>query len=75
MAEQGARYLEIAELDVNYGGIQALAGVNLHVDQGEIVAVIGANGAGKSTLLRTIAGVKAYERGVLPEREARAKRP
>ena len=47
----------------NYGGIQALAGVNLHVDQGEIVAVIGANGAGKSTLLRTIAGVKAYEHG------------
>ena len=63
MEEQGARYLEIAELDVNYGGIQALAGVNLHVDQGEIVAVIGANGAGKSTLLRTIAGVKGCARG------------
>jgi branched-chain amino acid transport system ATP-binding protein len=63
MEEPGARYLEIAELDVRYGGIQALAGVDLHVDRGEIVAVIGANGAGKSTLLRTIAGVKAYERG------------
>ena len=63
MAEPGASCLEVAELDVRYGGIQALTGVDLHVDQGEIVAVIGANGAGKSTLLRTIAGVKSYERG------------
>jgi branched-chain amino acid transport system ATP-binding protein len=63
MAEPGASYLEVSDLDVHYGGIQALTGVNLRVDQGEIVAVIGANGAGKSTLLRTIAGVKGYERG------------
>ncbi len=46
-----------------YGGIHALHDVNLHVDQGEIAAVIGANGAGKSTLLKTIAGVKEYRSG------------
>jgi branched-chain amino acid transport system ATP-binding protein len=63
MAEPGANYLEVADLDVRYGGIQALSGVNLQVRQGEIVAVIGANGAGKSTLMRTIAGVKPYEKG------------
>ena len=63
MDAPGARYIEICELDVHYGGIQALQGINLHVDQGEIVAVIGANGAGKSTLLKTIAGVKSYEKG------------
>ena len=39
-----------------YGRIQALRGINLHVDSGEIVAMIGANGAGKSTTLMTICG-------------------
>jgi branched-chain amino acid transport system ATP-binding protein len=63
MAEPGASYLEVTDLDVHYGGIQALCGVNLRVEQGEIVAVIGANGAGKSTLMRTIAGVKPYGQG------------
>ena len=56
MDAPGGRYLEIAELDVHYGGIQALTGIGLHVDKGEIVAVIGANGAGKSTLLNTVSG-------------------
>lgn len=63
MDAHGARYIEICDLEVHYGGIQALEGVKLHVDQGEIVAVIGANGAGKSTLLKTIAGVKSYDKG------------
>jgi branched-chain amino acid transport system ATP-binding protein len=70
MDRPGDSYLEIGELDVCYGGIQALSGVDLHVDLGEIVAVIGANGAGKSTLLRTIAGVKSPERGRISFRGA-----
>ncbi|MCL2652848.1 MAG: ABC transporter ATP-binding protein [Propionibacteriaceae bacterium] len=50
--------LEIKDLDVHYGGIHALKGVSLKVDDGEIVTLIGANGAGKSTTLRTISGLK-----------------
>ncbi len=46
--------LEIRDLQVYYGHIQALNGISLEVDEGEIVCVIGANGAGKSTTLRTI---------------------
>lgn len=57
------KFLEVINLDVYYGGIHALHAVNLHVNQGEIVSVIGANGAGKSTLLKTIAAVKEYRSG------------
>jgi branched-chain amino acid transport system ATP-binding protein len=46
--------LEINNLSVNYGGIQALQDVSLTVDEGEVVTLIGANGAGKTTTLRTI---------------------
>jgi len=63
MDEHVGKFLEVADLDVQYGGIKALHGINLHVDEGEIVAVIGANGAGKSTLLRTIASVKDHQHG------------
>jgi branched-chain amino acid transport system ATP-binding protein len=49
--------LEINNLDAHYGAIQALHGISLHVDQGQIVALLGANGAGKSTTLRTISGL------------------
>ena len=54
--------LHIKNLKVSYGGIEALKGISLDVEKGQIVALIGANGAGKSTTLRTIAGqVKAQE--------------
>ncbi len=57
--------LDVQNLVVHYGGICALNSVNLHVDSGEIVAVIGANGAGKSTLMRTIAAVKTFTSGAV----------
>ncbi len=53
-AEVGKPLLAIADLQVAYGGIKALKGVDLRVDRGEIVAMIGANGAGKTTTLKTI---------------------
>ncbi|MBU0702509.1 MAG: ABC transporter ATP-binding protein [Chloroflexi bacterium] len=55
--------LEIKDICVAYGGIQALQGVSLHVDEGEIVTIIGANGAGKSSLLNAISAMVPYHRG------------
>lgn len=49
--------LKVNEIDVFYGNIQALKGVSLEVNEGEIVTLIGANGAGKSTLLKTLSGL------------------
>ena len=49
--------LELERIDVYYGRIQALRAVSLHVDEGEIVTLIGANGAGKTTTLRAISGL------------------
>jgi len=49
--------LEIKDLIAFYGDFQALFGINLHIDTGECVAIIGANGAGKSTLLRSVTGL------------------
>ena len=49
--------LSIENLQVNYGGIEAVKGISFSVPEGEIVTLIGANGAGKSSTLRTIAGL------------------
>ncbi len=49
--------LELAGLDVYYGAIQALKGIDVTVRQGEVVALLGANGAGKTTTLRTVSGL------------------
>jgi branched-chain amino acid transport system ATP-binding protein len=57
--------LEVREIDVFYGRIQALRGVSLHVGEGEIVTLIGANGAGKTTILRTISGLIKPARGTI----------
>ena len=55
--------LEIKDLFVSYGAIKALEGISFHVDEGEIVTLIGANGAGKSTTLRTISGIVRSQSG------------
>ena len=57
--------LTVKELNVYYGKIQALNNISIHINNGEIIAVIGANGAGKSTLLKTIAGLKLQMNGTL----------
>ena len=49
--------LKVKDLKVSYGGINAVKGIDVYVDQGELVALIGANGAGKSSSLKAIAGV------------------
>ena len=55
--------LKITDLQVSYGGIDALAGISFDVEEGEIVTLIGANGAGKSTTLRTISGLVKAKAG------------
>ena len=52
--------LKISNVETFYGKIQALRGVDLDVNDGEIVSLIGSNGAGKSTLLMTISGCLLY---------------
>ncbi|MFZ5569610.1 MAG: ABC transporter ATP-binding protein [Thermodesulfobacteriota bacterium] len=55
--------LSIRELHVSYGNVEALHGINLHVTEGEIVAILGANGAGKSTTLMAVSGLIRPNRG------------
>ncbi len=54
--------LELKELDVHYGPIQALKKVSMHIEEGETVSLIGSNGAGKSTLLMSIFGTRPLNR-------------
>ena len=55
--------LRIDGLSVRYGAIQALKGISLHVDQGEVVTIIGGNGAGKSTLMKAVSGLQPQTAG------------
>lgn len=58
-------FLEVEHLKVNYGGIHALKGIDLHIAPGELVALIGSNGAGKSTTLKALAGLQHCTAGKL----------
>ena len=60
-----AKLLLVRDLDVRYGDVQVLFGVDFEVDEGEIVALLGTNGAGKSTLLKAICGVVEADRGAV----------
>ena len=55
--------LELKNLCVNYGGIQALQNINLTINAGEVVSLIGANGAGKSTTLRAMSKIVNLHQG------------
>ena len=55
--------LKVEDLHVSYGPIKALKGINIEVNEGEIVVLIGANGAGKTTLVETILGITPPEKG------------
>jgi branched-chain amino acid transport system ATP-binding protein len=57
--------LSLQDIDVFYGDAQALDGVSLDVEEGAIVAIVGANGAGKTSLIRTIAGMNHPARGTI----------
>ena len=59
------KILEIKDVHVRYGNIQALKGVNVTIGRGEIVCLIGANGAGKSTLLKSITGLEPLVAGTI----------
>ena len=58
-----AEILRVENLDVFYGDAQALDGVSLEIDEGAIVAIVGANGAGKTTLIRALAGMQPQAHG------------
>jgi branched-chain amino acid transport system ATP-binding protein len=59
------RLLELDRMVAAYGKVEALKGLSLHVEEGEIVALLGANGAGKSTTLRTISGLMKPQSGAV----------
>jgi branched-chain amino acid transport system ATP-binding protein len=55
--------LEVTDLQVFYGVIQAIKGISFHVEQGEVISLIGANGAGKTTILQTVSGILTPKAG------------
>ncbi len=63
--------LELSDVRVRYGGIEAVKGVSLRVDEGEIVTLIGGNGAGKTTTLKTISGIQRSAAGTIAFRRER----
>ena len=65
--------LEVEEIDVGYGDVQALWDVTLNANEGEIVALVGSNGAGKTTVLKAVSGSLRPKKGkVILDKEDRA---
>jgi branched-chain amino acid transport system ATP-binding protein len=60
--------LKVSGLEVSYGGIHAVKGIDFHIDQGELVTLIGANGAGKTTTLKAITGLLPVKAGEISYR-------
>lgn len=76
VSQRRSQMLEVHDLDVFYGDAQALHGMALRVDEGEVVTLVGANGAGKTTTLRAISGLERVARGdIVFEGESIAGRP
>ena len=63
MTKSDVPLLEVRDVKVNYGRIEALHGVSLIVRQGELVTLLGSNGAGKTTLMRAISGLRPLAKG------------
>jgi len=63
------RVLEVKSLEGGYGSVQILYGIDMHVDEGEFVTIIGPNGCGKSTLIKTIFGIATFYGGEIRYRE------
>jgi branched-chain amino acid transport system ATP-binding protein len=61
----GEPLLEVEDIRVRYGGIEAVKGISFRVDDGELVTLIGGNGAGKSTTLKTVSGIKRPAEGAI----------
>ena len=57
--------LELAQVEIAYGGIEAVKGIDLHVDKGELVCLIGTNGAGKTTTLKGVTGLQPVKGGTV----------
>jgi branched-chain amino acid transport system ATP-binding protein len=72
---ESAALLELSGLKAGYGRVEVLHGIDLTVDEGELVTVIGANGAGKSTLLKAIVGLVGVRTGTLTYRGVRVASP
>ena len=61
--------LEVKDLNVYYGMIQAIKGISFEVNQGEVIALIGANGAGKTTTLHAVTGLTPVKSGHISSKE------
>ena len=68
------RIIELRDIKKSYGQVYALGGVNLSVDRGEVVGLIGDNGAGKSTLIKILSGVVKPTSGRAPRNGRRCRR-
>ena len=60
---EATTYLELRDLRVSYGKVEALHGISVHVEQGEIVTILGANGAGKTTTMNIMTGCLSASSG------------